>query len=295
MKVLALFGPTAVGKTSIAIAVAERLRERGEDPVAVSCDALQVYRDLERVTGAATAEQQRKLEHRLIGFAELSDEFSAGRFATLARAEIDSLLSSARRPIVVGGTGLYMRAALAELDLKPPAPTEVRAAVEAELRTRGNAALHAELEPDVAARVHVNDSKRISRALELQRAGEDPPERGRELWTAKLRHETLLAAIVVSSDELVSRIDARVDAMLAAGAAAEARAAQEAGISRTARAALGFDELMSGDAAAVKRAHRSYAKRQLTWLRKMPNAQILDRTGRDDASVATELVELLGS
>ena len=284
-----------MGKTSIAIAVAEQLRERGEDPVAVSCDALQVYRDLETVTGAATVEQQDRLEHRLIGFAPLDHEFSAGRFASLARAEIDSLLNSGRRPIVVGGTGLYMRVALAELNLKPPVPTEVRAAVEADLRTHGNVAMHGELEPDVAARVHVNDSKRISRALELQRAGEDPPERGRELWTARLRHDTLLAAIVVSGDELATRIDARVDSMLAAGAAAEARAAQEAGISRTARAALGFDDLMSEDADAVKRAHRKYAKRQLTWLRKMPNTEIVDRTGRDDASVATELLERLSS
>jgi tRNA dimethylallyltransferase len=293
MQVLALFGPTAVGKTAIAIAIAERLRKTGEDPVAVSCDALQVYRGLETVTGAPTVHQRRLLEHRLVGVTELSDEFSAGRFAELARAEIDSLLGAGRRPLVVGGTGLYMRAALAELDLQPPVPPEVRTGVEADMRARGAASLHAELEPDVAARVHPNDRKRISRALELQRLGHDPPERGRELWTATLRHQTLLGAIVISHEELVNRIDSRVEAMLAAGAGQEARVADEGDISRTARAALGFDDLIKGDGEAVKQAHRAYAKRQLTWLRKMPGTAIVDRTGRDDASVADELVERL--
>lgn len=293
MQVLALFGPTAVGKTSIAIAIAERLRNSGEDPVAVSCDALQVYRGLETVTGAPTADERGLLEHRLVGTAELSDEFSAGRFAELARAEIDSLLAAGRRPLVVGGTGLYMRAALAELDLQPPVPPGVRASVEADMRARGAASLHTELEPDVADRVHPNDRKRISRALELQRVGHDPPERGRELWTARLRHETFLGAVVTSRAELVKRIDRRVDNMLAAGAAHEARLADESDISRTARAALGFDDLIEENGEAVKQAHRAYAKRQLTWLRKMPGTVIVDRTGRDDASVADELVERL--
>ena len=133
MKILALFGPTAVGKTGVAIAVAERLRERGEDPVAVNCDSIQVYRGLEVLSGAADAEQQEQLEHRLLSFVDPSEEFSAGRYAELAHAEVDSLLAEGRRPIVVGGTGLYLRAALADLDLRPPVPEEVRAEVEREL------------------------------------------------------------------------------------------------------------------------------------------------------------------
>src|SRR3954469_11821562 len=115
MKVLAIFGPTAVGKTDVAIAVAEILRERGEDPVAVNCDSIQVYRGLEVLSGAASAEEQARLEHRLLGVAGVEEEFSAGRFAGLAHAEIDRLLQEGRRPILVGGTGLYLRAALANL------------------------------------------------------------------------------------------------------------------------------------------------------------------------------------
>ena len=116
MDVLAIFGPTAVGKTGIAIELAERLRERGEDPVAVNCDSIQVYEGLEVLSGAAPVFERDRLEHRLLSFVPVGEEFSAGRFAELAHAEIDSLLAQGRRPIVVGGAGLYLRAALADRD-----------------------------------------------------------------------------------------------------------------------------------------------------------------------------------
>src|SRR5205809_3943509 len=169
MKMVALFGPTAVGKTGVAIEVAELLSERGEDPVAVNCDSIQVYRGLEVLSGAADAEQRGRLEHRLLSFVDSTEEFSAGRYAELAHAEIDSLLAEGRRPIVVGGTGLYLRAALADLDLRPPVPAALREAVEAELRERGPEALHAELDPELAGTVHPNDRKRVARLTELER------------------------------------------------------------------------------------------------------------------------------
>ena len=128
VRVVAVFGPTGVGKTAVAIALAQRLRERGEDPVAVSADALQVYAGLPILTGAASAEEQRRLEHRLLGFVPIDQTFSAGAYARRAHAEIDELIAQGRRPIVVGGTGLYLRAALAELDLRPPVDPEIRAA-----------------------------------------------------------------------------------------------------------------------------------------------------------------------
>src|SRR5918996_4437627 len=150
MKVVAIFGPTAVGKTGVAIAVAERLRDRGEDPVAVNCDSIQVYRGLEILSGAATVEERERLEHRLLGIVAIDGEFTAGRFANLAHAEIDQLVAEDRRPIVVGGTGLYLRAALADLDLRPPVPGELRATVEREIAERGPETLHGELDPDLA-------------------------------------------------------------------------------------------------------------------------------------------------
>ena len=284
--VVAIFGPTAVGKTAVTIELASLYRERGEDPVAVSCDAIQVYRGLEVMSGAADAAERTALEHRLIAVADVTEEFSAGRFAELARAEIDGLLDSGRLPIVVGGTGLYMRAALTDLELKPPVPAAIRSAVEAEIAAVGPAAVHAELDADVATRIHPNDRKRVARALELQRAGLDPPERESGLWTAQLRHPTALIGIVCDREELAARIDRRVDAMIAAGAGAEARTAASIGASRTARSALGFDELIAGDADAVKAAHRRYARRQMTWLRRMEGVTAIDRSGLDDRETA---------
>jgi tRNA dimethylallyltransferase len=293
MQVLALFGPTAVGKTEVAIRVADRLRERGEDPVAVNCDAIQVYRGLETLSGAAGLEERGRLEHRLLSFLDPSEEFSAGRYAELAHTEIDSLLEAGRRPIVVGGTGLYLRAALAELDLRPPVPAEIREKVEREVAERGAAALHAELDPELAEGVDPNDRKRIARLTELSRAGIEAARDGEGLWTAGLRHPTLLVGLIMARGELADRIDARVDEMVAAGAADEARKAAAAGASRTARAALGFEELLASDALAMKRAHRAYARRQLTWMRRMEGVTLIDHTGRTDEEVADEIVERL--
>lgn len=242
MTVLAIFGPTGVGKTGVAISLAEKLREAGEDPVAINCDALQVYEGLEVLTGAATPAEQRRLEHRLLSFVPVTSDFSVGDYMPLAHREIDAALAAGRRPIVVGGTGLYLRAALAELSLqKVPAESE--------------------------------DS---------------------ELWSPETRHPTRIFGLDMARAELYERIDARVEAIVAAGAAAEARRADALGPGRTARKALGFDELLAGDLEAMQRRSRNYARRQLTWMRKIPNLTTIDRTGLSDADVALR-IEQIGS
>ena len=296
MRVLALFGPTAVGKTGVAAALGELLRDRGEDPAAISCDAIQVYRGLEVLSGAAGRAERERLEHRLLGVVSIGDEFSAGRFAELAHREIDDLLAAGRRPIVVGGTGLYLRAALSDLDLRPPVPEEVRRAIEEAMAASGPAALHAELDPDVSATIHPNDRKRIARALELQRAGLEPPRthrQGGRLWTAALRHPTLLIGLTVDSKRLAARIDARVDAMVDAGAIEEVAHAERSGASRTARAAIGFEQLLDGDVEATKAAQRQFARRQLTWMRRMEGVQIIDRSELSDEGTAERVLEML--
>jgi tRNA dimethylallyltransferase len=146
--------------------------------VAVSADALQVYAGLETLTGAASAAERARLEHRLVGFLPVSETFSAGAFARRAHAEIDGLLAAGRRPIVVGGTGLYLRAALAELDLRPPPAPGARERWNTELAARGAAGLHAvlaERDPEAAANVAPSDAQRIVRTLELLDAGAPPP------------------------------------------------------------------------------------------------------------------------
>jgi tRNA dimethylallyltransferase len=237
LRVLAIFGPTGVGKTGVAIALAELLRERGEDPVAINCDALQVYEGLETLTGAATAEERQQLEHRLLSFVPITSDFSIGDYMPLAHAEIDAALEGGRRPIVVGGTGLYLRAALAELSLQKV-----------------------------------------------------PPESGdSELWSPQTRHPTTIFGLDMDRAQLYERIDARTEAIVAAGAAEEARRADALGPGRTARKALGFDELLAGDLEEMKKRSRNYARRQLTWMRKIPGLEWIDRTGLGDEEVASRI------
>jgi tRNA dimethylallyltransferase len=228
VEILAIFGPTGVGKTGVAVAVADLLRKRGEDPVAISCDALQVYEGLEVLTGAVTDDQRARLEHRLIGFVPITEPFSVGDYMRLAR----------RRPIVVGGTGLYLRAAIAELSLvKVP-----------------------------------------------------PKAEGSELWAPDTRHPTRLFGLDMDRDRLYARIDARAEAIIASGAAEEVRRAEAAGPSRTARKALGFDEVIGGDLERMKKRSRNYARRQLTWMRKVPNLRRIDRGELSDKEVAATIV-----
>jgi tRNA dimethylallyltransferase len=295
--VLALFGPTGVGKTAVAIALAERLRERGEDPLAVSADALQVYRGLEVLSGVATPEEQERLEHRLLSFVDPRESFSAGEFAARAHAEVDAAMAAGRRPIVVGGTGLYLQAALTDLELRPPPAPAVRGRIQDELAARGPEALHAELArraPATAAAIEPRDRARVTRALELLEMGEEPAPAGADsrLWTARLRHPTLLVGLTMERGALYERIDARVEAMVAAGAADEVRRADAAGASPTARAALGFEELLRGDVEAMKRRTRNYARRQLTWMRRLPAVHELDLTGRTPAEAAGAVLRM---
>ncbi len=292
MQVVAIFGPTGVGKTEVAVALARLLPEPA---VAVSADALQVYRGLGTLTGAASAEQRSTLEHRLVGFVPVEREFSAGEYMPLAHAEIDAALAAGRRPIVVGGTGLYLRAALAELSFAPPPSPELRARLEAELAASGPGALHrtlSERAPALAAAIRPTDRSRVVRALERLELGAGSPP-GEELWTGKTRHPTLLAGLVMARDELYRQIDARAERIAGAGAGAEVEAAVASGASRTARKALGFEELRHGDVEAMKRHTRNYAKRQLTWMRKLPGVRLIDVTGQGPEATAGEIAAAL--
>lgn len=238
MNVLAIFGPTGVGKTGVATALAKLLRERGENPVAINCDALQVYEGLETLTGAASPEEQAQLEHRLLSFVPITSDFSIGDYMPIAHREIDWALAAGRTPIVVGGTGLYLRAALAELSLEKV-----------------------------------------------------PPEsEGSELWSPETRHPTKVFGLDMDRSQLYERIDARTEAIVAAGAAEEARRADALGPGRTARKALGFDELLAGDVEQMKKRSRNYARRQLTWMRKIPNLELIDRTWLSDEEVAARIL-----
>jgi tRNA dimethylallyltransferase len=299
-QLIAIFGPTAIGKTAVAIALGDLLRARGELPVAISADALQLYRGVEILSGAPGASERARLEHRLLSIADLRERFSAGRYSALAHAAIDAELADGRLPIVVGGTGLYLRAALADLDLRPPPDPALRARLSRELEQAGAEALHARLArraPDAAARIDSRDRQRILRALELVEGGLDPPAPAARaaagaLWSSQMRHPTLLIGLSLALPALYERVQARVQSMIAQGARAEVQRAERLGASAAVRKAIGYRELLAGDQRAMERATRRYARRQLTWLRKLRGAHLLDVADRDPEQLAAEIVAI---
>jgi tRNA dimethylallyltransferase len=243
LPVLAIFGPTGVGKTGVAVELARVLRAHGEDPVAVNCDALQVYEGLDVLTGAASAAEREVLPHELLGIVPVTADFSIRDYMPLAHAAIDAALEAGRTPIVVGGTGLYLRAALAELSLR---------------------------------KVPAFDQES-------------------ELWSGVTRHPTRIFGLDMDRAQLYERIDARVDVIVASGGEEEARQADALGPGRTARKALGLSEILAGDLETMKKRSRNYARRQLTWMRKIPDLTTIDRTELSDGEVAGRIATEIGS
>jgi tRNA dimethylallyltransferase len=283
--VIAIFGPTASGKSAVAEAVAERIPAE-----LVSADAMQVYRGLPILTN------QTSHPTRLVGIWPLEHESSVGEFAPLAHRAIDEILGAGRTPVVVGGTGLYLRAALGELEL-PPAPApgarERWAAFYDEDPRRAYSYL-VELDPR-ARTVHPNDRRRVVRALELAAVGAGlRPDRS-VLWEPQLRHPTLLVGLDVPKDELERRVEERTRAMFAAGVQEEVRRALAGPISSTARKTMGLDEVATLPAeqaieALVIRTRR-YAAYQRKWMRRIPGL-VMVAANRPAGEVADDIVAL---
>ncbi|MSO95927.1 MAG: tRNA (adenosine(37)-N6)-dimethylallyltransferase MiaA [Thermoleophilia bacterium] len=287
--VIAVFGPTASGKTAVAEAVADRLRTE-----VVSCDALQVYRGLPILTNQPTRPT------RLVGIREVSEEMSVGAYAALAHEAIDELVAAHGAAVVCGGTGLYLRAALADMAVPPRPAAGVRERIRAEVEGEAAAAHErlASIDPRAAAAVHVNDVRRLVRALELAEAGHSLVPHDDQLWAASTRHPTLIAGLDVPPDELERRIAERTDAMFAAGVVAEVRAARAAGVSHTAVQALGLEEIATlPEQQARERIlvrTRRYAAYQRKWMRRIPGLVSVDGT-RAPEEVAEAIAERVES
>ena len=232
--VLALFGPTASGKSAVAEALTERVAAE-----IVSADAMQVYRGLPILTN------QPERHTRLVGIWPLDREGSVGEYQRLAHAAIDEILAAGRTPVVAGGTGLYLRAALAVLDLPPAPPPGARERWELLYDEAGAEAAHAALaerDPAAAALVHPNDRRRVVRALELVEAGSSlAPERSR-LWTDDTRRPTLVFGLEVPAEILERRIEERAREMVDRGVQDEAARALAGPLSPTARKVIGLEE-----------------------------------------------------
>jgi tRNA dimethylallyltransferase len=285
--VIGIFGPTASGKTRVAEAVAARIPAE-----VVSADAMQVYRGLPILTNQSPA--------RLVAIWELDHEASVGEYAPRAHAAVDEALEAGSTPLVVGGTGLYFRAALAELRL-PPAPAPgARERWEA-LYDLDRLAAHdrlRELDPAAAAAVHANDRRRVVRALELAEAGTSLSPGHDRLWAGETRHPTLVVGLDVPKDVLERRIEERTRAMFDAGVEEEVRRALAGRISATARKTLGLDEVaaLPREAAveAIAVRTRRYAAYQRKWMRRVPGLVMVDGD-RPPGEIADDIVALAGT
>ena len=287
MTVIAIFGPTASGKTDVAEAVAERIPAE-----LISADAMQVYRGLPVLTN------QSGYPTHLVGIWELAHEASVAEYQELAHGAIDAALAAGRTPVVVGGTGLYLRAALSSLELPPPPSPGVRERLEALYDRLGPERTHAALtqrDPAGAARVHPNDRRRVVRALELAEAGRSLAPGADRLWSDDYRHPTVVFGLDVPRDVLAERIATRTQSMFERGVEDEVRSALRRQLSRTAWTIHGLREiaeLLRDDAiASYNQRVRRYAAYQRKWMRSIPGVVIV-AADRPASEVADEILDV---
>ena len=283
MKLVCVVGPTGCGKTWLGVELAKMLG--GE---VVSCDSMQIYRGMVIGTAAPTEEEMQGVPHHMVGVADPSENYSVARYACDAAKCVDDLIARGKQPVIVGGTGLYLNALLAGHGF---AGGDKDGAYRAELERRweeeGGEAMFAALrriDPETAEKLHLNDKKRILRALEVYyETGKTMAQHNAETKLVPPRYDSVRIGLAYEDREDMKRaIDARVDKMVEAGLFDEVRALLASGLSRdvTAMQAIGYKEAVAavrGEAspqdavAAIQLASRRYAKRQLTWLRRDPD------------------------
>ena len=258
----------------------------------VSADSAAVYRGLPILTASPG------YPARLVGVFELSHEVSVGEYQSLAHGAIDEIVASGCTALVVGGTGLYFRAALSAMSLPPPPEAGARERWDRIYHRLGPVAAHALLvdrDPSTAERVHANDRRRVVRALELAESGASLRPARDELWAADTRHPTLIVGLDVPADELDRRIEARTAAMFEQGVAVEVRAAVAGRLSSTASKVIGLrevSELPEAEAReALVRATRRFARYQRKWMRRIPNL-VMVAADRPPDEVADAILEM---
>jgi tRNA dimethylallyltransferase len=281
--VIGLFGPTASGKSAVAEAIAARIPAE-----LISADSAQLYRGLPILTNQTPA--------ALVAIWELDHEASVAEYQALAHQVVDRAVAEGRTAIVVGGTGLYFRAALGGLDVPPAPEPGARERWERLYDGEGAAAAHARLaehDPATAAVVHPNDRRRVVRGLELAEVGRSL--RGERLWEAAARHSTLVVGLDVPADELERRIETRTSAMFDAGVEDEVRAALGRPLSSTAQKIMGLHEVAAlpreEAIASMSARTRRFAAYQRKWMRRIPGL-VTVRADRSPDEVADEILAL---
>jgi tRNA dimethylallyltransferase len=286
--VLAIFGPTASGKTAVADELASRFPAE-----LISADSMQLYRGLPILTNQPTAAT------RLVSVWELDHEASVAEYQQLAHEAIDEALGAKKTPIVVGGTGLYLRAALSSMELPPSPGPGQREHWQRVYETVGRERAHellAERDPVAAASVHPNDRRRVVRALELTEAGRSLKPPADRLWSGDTRRPTVIVGLDVPRPELLRRIAERTRAMFEAGVEAEATQALAGPISATARQAMGLEEVATlprAEAiAALELRTRRYAAYQRKWMRRIPGL-VSVAADRPPGEIADDILEVV--
>ncbi|MFJ7051723.1 tRNA (adenosine(37)-N6)-dimethylallyltransferase MiaA [Streptomyces albidoflavus] len=298
-RVIAVVGPTAAGKSDLGVFLAQHLG--GE---VVNADSMQLYRGMDIGTAKLTEAERGGVTHRLLDIWPVTETASVAEYQRLARAEIDRLLAEGRTPVLVGGSGLYVRGAVDHLDF-PGTDPEVRARLEEELAAHGPGPLHTRLaaaDPEAAAAILPSNGRRIVRALEVIEITGRP-------FTANLpRHDSVYDTVQIGVDvgrpELDARIADRVDRMWAAGLVDEVRALEAEGLreGRTASRALGYQQVLAALAgectdqearAETVRATKRFARRQDSWFRRDPRVHWLSGAAADRAELPGRALSLL--
>lgn len=284
-KILVIVGPTASGKTRMAVELAQR--HNGE---VISADSMQIYRTMDIGTAKPTKEEMGGIPHHMIDVADPEEDFSVARYVEMAARCVDDVLERGKLTIVAGGTGLYIDSLLSGRTFAPFSPdSALRGELERELAEKGGQAMLealAQVDPEAAQRLHPNDHKRIVRALEVYRStGKTITQHNRETQAIPPRYNALTIGLAFQDRQAMwRRIDQRVDEMVAAGLEDEVRRLLTSGISPkcTAMQAIGYKEFtqaLSGEMTwqeatdVVKLRSRQYAKRQLTWFGRNPNTR----------------------
>lgn len=300
--VVAIYGPTASGKSATAVALAHQIG--GE---IVSADSMQVYRGLEHITNQPSDAEREGIPHHLVGYVDPFSAYDVAQFARDAHAAMDGILKRGNVPIVAGGSGLYLRAALVELTFPPQIDGEIRERIQQDVEALGPAAAHAMLtkrDPAAAARIAPTDTRRIVRALELAEQGASlVPAESDELWGDTMRLPTRLFALEIDRAVVHDRINARTPRLLDEGGIAEIETllADPRPLSHTAARAHGLDDVRAYSDGQISRAEceqrlatrtRQFAKRQDTWRRRLEHAELVD-ANRDATAVAADIAQRL--
>ena len=303
--ILCIAGPTASGKTALAVALAREL-----DGEVVSCDSMQIYRRMNIGTAKPTAEEMQGIPHHMIDVAEPEEDFSVSRYCAMAGPSVDGIISRGKTAIIAGGTGLYMDSLIQGNDFAPFPSTGMRERLEAQADTLGMEAMLArlrEVDPESAERLHLSDRKRILRALEVYlETGETITAHNRRTQALPPRYDALwLGLDFANRAELYRRIDRRVDRMLEMGLLEEIRGLLASGIPEkcTAMQAIGYKEFVAAldgcctvaeAADQVRQSSRRYAKRQLTWFRRNPSMHwLIRREGQSNGEILEQARQVL--